>query len=205
MGRSGLGTFLGTMNHIFRFSTSGNPTKHMPIGYIGHCEVKRGQHRWRTVFNCGCQNTHRGWRTPITSKTDTHSESPTPIAPISVSRKENVFSFYETSFGSNGAEMHTLRGWYISHHLSCVGFNLQSTSGVTIGQGLSYPRSVPLKLAPAPLWRVLTAKLPQTAGPSMPHRYRRSQRDSDRRSQRASDRRCQRTSDRRASSYSQNI
>ena len=29
-GRSGLETFLGTMNH--RFSTSGNPTKHMPIG-----------------------------------------------------------------------------------------------------------------------------------------------------------------------------
>ena len=26
--------FLGTMNHIFRFSTSGNPTKHMPIGYL---------------------------------------------------------------------------------------------------------------------------------------------------------------------------
>ena len=32
-GRSGLGTFLGTMNHKFRFSTLGNPTKHMPIGY----------------------------------------------------------------------------------------------------------------------------------------------------------------------------
>ena len=33
-GRSGLETFLGTMNHRFRFSTSGNPTKHMPIGYL---------------------------------------------------------------------------------------------------------------------------------------------------------------------------
>ena len=31
--RSGLETFLGTMNHKFRFSTSGNPTKHMPIDY----------------------------------------------------------------------------------------------------------------------------------------------------------------------------
>ena len=33
-GRNGLETFLGTMNHRFRFSTSGNPTKHMPIGYL---------------------------------------------------------------------------------------------------------------------------------------------------------------------------
>ena len=33
-GRSGLETFLGTMDHRFRFSTSGNPTKHMPIGYL---------------------------------------------------------------------------------------------------------------------------------------------------------------------------
>ena len=33
-GRSGLETFLGTMNHRFRFSASGNPTKHMPIGYL---------------------------------------------------------------------------------------------------------------------------------------------------------------------------
>ena len=33
-GRSGLETFLGTMNYRFRFSTSGNPTKHMPIGYL---------------------------------------------------------------------------------------------------------------------------------------------------------------------------
>ena len=32
-GRSGLETFLSTMNHRFGFSTSGNPTKHMPIGY----------------------------------------------------------------------------------------------------------------------------------------------------------------------------
>ena len=32
-GRSGLETFLSTMNHIIGFSTSGNPTKHMPIGY----------------------------------------------------------------------------------------------------------------------------------------------------------------------------
>ena len=31
-GRSGLETFLGTMNH--RFSTSGNRTKHMPISYL---------------------------------------------------------------------------------------------------------------------------------------------------------------------------
>ena len=33
-GRSGLETFLGTMHHRFRFSTSGNPTKHVPIGYL---------------------------------------------------------------------------------------------------------------------------------------------------------------------------
>ena len=33
-GRSDLETFLGTINHRFRFSTSGNPTKHMPIGYL---------------------------------------------------------------------------------------------------------------------------------------------------------------------------
>ena len=55
-------------------------------------------HRWRIVYNCGCQDTHRGWRTPITSKTDTHSEPPTPIAPISVSRKEKSFSFCGTVF-----------------------------------------------------------------------------------------------------------
>ena len=33
-GRCGLETFLGTMNHKFRFSTSGNPIKHMPIDYL---------------------------------------------------------------------------------------------------------------------------------------------------------------------------
>ena len=32
-GRSGLETFLSAMNHRFGFSTSGNPTKYMPIGY----------------------------------------------------------------------------------------------------------------------------------------------------------------------------
>ena len=32
-GKTGLETFLGTMNHKFRFSTSGNSTKHMPTGY----------------------------------------------------------------------------------------------------------------------------------------------------------------------------
>ena len=32
--RSGLETFLGTMNHRFKFRTSGNPTKHMKIGYL---------------------------------------------------------------------------------------------------------------------------------------------------------------------------
>ena len=32
------------MNHRFRFSTSGNPTKHMPIGYLSlWCHVSRGE------------------------------------------------------------------------------------------------------------------------------------------------------------------
>ena len=41
-------------------------------------------HRWRIVFNCGCPNTHRGWRTPIPNQTNTHSQAPTPTTPIRV-------------------------------------------------------------------------------------------------------------------------
>ena len=49
-GRSGLGTFLGTLNHKFRFRSSGNPTKHMPIGYWSlwgqPMSVTSGDLRW---------------------------------------------------------------------------------------------------------------------------------------------------------------
>ena len=33
MAKKWFGDVFGTMNHKFRFSTTGNPTKHMPIGY----------------------------------------------------------------------------------------------------------------------------------------------------------------------------
>ena len=64
---------------------------------------------------------------------------------------------------------------YISHHLPCVGSYFEPPIHfwrhyyIGQGQGHSYPRSVPLKVAPVPLWCVLAALLPQTAGPSGPH------------------------------------
>ena len=164
----------------------------------------RGSHRWRIVFNCGCQNTHRDWRTPITSKTDTHSEPPAPTAPISVSRKENIFSFYGTSvWKQRRGNAYSVWLIHITPLALCRFLNIISTCNphqalLPIGQGLSYPRSLPLKSAPAPLWRVLTAKLPQTTGPSRPHTYRRSQLASDCRSQRTSDHRSQPASNRRS-------
>ena len=50
------------MNHIFRFSTSGNPTKHMPIGYL-YSEFNRGQWPQVTLVDlephlAQCQGSH---------------------------------------------------------------------------------------------------------------------------------------------------
>ena len=57
-------------------------------------------HRWRIVFNCGCPNTHRGWRTPIPNQTNTHSQAPTPTTPIRVFRIEKILSLVLQPVGS---------------------------------------------------------------------------------------------------------
>ena len=74
-GRSGLETFSGTMNHKFRFSTSGIPTKLFRLA-IGHCEVNRGQ--WPQVTLIGlethlvqCQGSH-----PVMHWHQSHQLSP---------------------------------------------------------------------------------------------------------------------------------
>ena len=101
----------------------------MTAGEVDAILLRSTTHRWRIVFNYGCQNTHRGWRTPITSKMDTHSKPQTPIAPISVSWRENAFFFYGTS---------VCKQWRVvgTYHTTCLVSvlisNLQSTFGVTI-------------------------------------------------------------------------
>ena len=60
----------------------------------------RFMHRWIIVFNCGCPNTHRGWRTPIPNQTNTHSQAPTPTTPIRVFRIEKIRSLVLKPVGS---------------------------------------------------------------------------------------------------------
>ena len=140
-------------------------------GADGPC---RSAHRWRIVFNYGCQNTHRSWRTPIKSKMNTHSKPQTPIAPISVSWRENAFFFYGTS---------VCKKWRVvgTCHTTCLVSVLFRTSNPLLASLLYWPG--PGRVS----GNVTSDRRSQWAS------YCRSQRDSDRRSQRASDRRrCQR-------------
>ena len=56
----------------------------------GTQQYHRAIHRWRIVFNCGCRNTHRGWRTPIPNLSNTHGEPPPPTTPTRVSRTDKA-------------------------------------------------------------------------------------------------------------------
>ena len=50
---------------------------HEPARAIHHLSRQcLHNHRKRIAFNCGCRNTHRGWRTPIPNQSNTHGEPP---------------------------------------------------------------------------------------------------------------------------------
>ena len=79
-GRSGLETFLGTMNHGFRFSTSGNPTNHMLIGYLS---------LWVQPRSVTSGDLSRPWNSSGAILRVTYSHVSTPISstiPIQVNR-----------------------------------------------------------------------------------------------------------------------